>query len=428
MGNPGFSALFKRAMDRYDSIGFIGCSRPPDDCFTFVPRLYYWKFNIYKFLERAGDSTRLNKYLKIFVLILISLALSLLIAEGIARLVFDPIDFLKPRRVPDDVLRYRIEPHSGAHDELGFRNKSVPDTAEVVAIGDSHTYGISAKASESWPSALGMITDKSVYNVSLGGYGPAEYLYLMETEALRLHPDIIVVGFYLGNDIRDSFTAVYNVGRWKDMRKPELVPFMESGQSVDEEDFSYGPGDWLAGHSVLYRLVSSSFIGDNLRQARRMNRGEQIVMLEDEASGIKTGFTPDQRLKGLDLGRPDIREGLALSLEFFDRMNELAKENNIEFIVLIIPTKESVFARYIEGNKSLPASDRIDYLIGNEREADSAVRKYFDEHGIRYVDALSPLSRGAGVEQIYPNNFGGHENKNGYRIIAESLKSYLDGL
>jgi lysophospholipase L1-like esterase len=370
----------------------------------------------------------LNKYLKIFVLFLGSLALSVLIAEGIARLVFDPIDFLKPRRVSDDVLRYRIEPSTGAHDARGFRNKSVPGTAQVVAIGDSHTYGISARASESWPSVLGMITGKSVYNVSLGGYGPAEYLYLMETEALALHPEIIIAGFYLGNDIKDSFTAVYGVERWKDMRKPELVPFMENGESDDEGDFSYGIGDWLAGHSVLYRLVSSSFIGDNLRQARRIKRGERIVMLDDKENGIRTGFTPDQRLKGLDLARPDIKEGLELSLEFFNRMNELARENNIEFIVLIIPTKESVFARYIEGNKALPSSDRIDYLIENERQADSAVRKYFDEHGIRYVDAVGPLSGSAGVEQMYPNNFGGHENGNGYRIMAEAVKRYLDNL
>ena len=47
---------------------------------------------------------------------MISLVLSLLIAEGVSRLVFDPIDFLKPRRVPDDALRYRIEPGTGAHD------------------------------------------------------------------------------------------------------------------------------------------------------------------------------------------------------------------------------------------------------------------------------------------------------------------------
>ncbi len=362
------------------------------------------------------------------MLVLISLAVTILIAEGLSRIVFDPIDFLKPRRVPDDVLRYRIEPATGAHDDLGFRNKSVPDTAEVVAIGDSHTYGISARASESWPGALGSMTDMTVYNLSLGGYGPAEYLYLMEKEALAFHPEIIIAGFYLGNDLKDSFTAVYSVDRWKDMRKPELESYRGSGESDDEEGASYGIGDWLAGNSVLYRLVSSSFIGDNLRQSRRIKRGEQIVMLEDEKNGISTGFTPDQRLKGLDLLRPDIREGLRLSLEIFDRMNEIARKNDIEFIVVIIPTKESVFAEYIEENKAFPASDKIDYLIENERRADTAVKKYFDEHGIRYVDALGPLRRGAGAEQIYPNNFGGHTNRNGYRIIAESIKNYLDGL
>jgi len=359
----------------------------------------------------------LNKYLKIFVLVLVSLVFSLLVAEGVSRLVFDPIDFLKPRRLPDDVLRYRIEPGTGAHDSLGFRNKSVPAGAEIVAIGDSHTYGVSARASESWPSALGRMTGKTVYNMSLGGYGPAEYLYLMENEALKLHPKFIVVGFYLGNDLMDSFTAVYSIDNWKDMRN----------EDADGDDFSYGIGDWLAGHSVLYRLVSSSFVGDNLRQARRLKRGEEIVMLEDEKSGINTGFTPAQRLKGLDLGRAEVREGLALSLAFFDRMNELARKNNISFVVVIIPTKESVFARYIGGNKALPASDKIDYLLRNESETDGEIRKYFDAHGIRYVDTLGPLSLNAGKEQIYPNNFGGHENKNGYSVIAGAVKEYLDG-
>lgn len=354
------------------------------------------------------------------------MVISLLIAEGVSRTVFDPIDFLKPRRVPDDVLRFRIEPGTGAHDSRGFRNRSVAGTADIVAIGDSHTYGISARERDSWPSALGRMTGKTVYNMSLGGYGPPEYLYLMEYEALSLHPKIIIAGFYLGNDLKDSFTAVYNVSQWKELRKPGFSRAPESGDDDDEEDFSYGIGDWLSGHSVLYRLVSSSFVGDNLRQMRRMKRGEEIVMLKDEKTGIDTGFTPGQRLRGLDLENVQVREGLRLSLEFFNRMNELARKNNIEFLVVIIPTKESVFAKYIEGNTALPESNKIDYLIENERRVDTAVKTYFGEHGIEYINVLGPLSRSAGTEQIYPNNFGGHENKNGYRIIAESVRDYLD--
>jgi lysophospholipase L1-like esterase len=98
----------------------------------------------------------------------------------------------------------------------------------------------------------------------------------------------------------------------------------------------------------------------------------------------------------------------------------------MKFLVVIIPTKESVYARYIEGNKSLPASEKIDRLIANEREVNAEVKRYFNEHGIAYVDVLDALREKAGSEQLYPANFGGHTNGNGYRIIAETVNSWLE--
>ena len=142
----------------------------------------------------------MNKVFKNLLLLFLSLIIALFVAEGLARLFFDPIDFLKPKTLNDEVLRYRLEPNSGAHDSWGYRNKQVPESSKIVALGDSHTYGISAKASDSWPSALEKITGVETYNLGLGGYGPAEYLYLMEEKALKLSPEMIIVGFYLGND------------------------------------------------------------------------------------------------------------------------------------------------------------------------------------------------------------------------------------
>ena len=79
--------------------------------------------------------------------------------------------------------------------------------------------------------------------------------------------------------------------------------------------------NWLSAHSVLYRIISSSFIGDNLRQQRRVSKGEDIPILDLPEHGINTGFTPDRRLKGLDLSNPEVREGLTLTLNFFNKMN-----------------------------------------------------------------------------------------------------------
>ena len=367
----------------------------------------------------------MKKFIKIVLVVLVSIIVSLAAAEGLSRLFLDPIDFLKPTRVYDPALRYSIEPGTGAHDKWGFRNKSVPVKADIVAVGDSHTYGISATAEDSWPSALAKIRGETVYNMALGGYGPAEYFYLMADKAIRLAPGYVIVGFYLGNDLRDSFNAVYSVGLWERMRAPGF-----SVKEADDDDApgesGAGLGEWLAEHSVFYRLISSSFIGDNLRQMRRLKRGEEIVMFEDSSTGIKTGFTPERRLRGLDLEDPEVKEGLRLSLEFFNRMNMLLEGTDTKFLVVIIPTKESVYAEYIEGDKSLPASEKLDRLIANEREVNAEVKEYFDAHGIAYVDVLGALSQKAGSEQLYPANFGGHTNGNGYRIIAETINGYLE--
>lgn len=139
-----------------------------------------------------------------FLLVIGSLILSLLLAEGISRIFLDPIDYLKPKTVSDQILGRRIEPNTGAHDSWGFRNKKVPKTAEIVAIGDSHTYGISAKASYSWPSILQRLTGRTIYNLSLGGYCPVEYYFFLKSKALTLSPSPVMVGLYLDNVVSNA--------------------------------------------------------------------------------------------------------------------------------------------------------------------------------------------------------------------------------
>lgn len=367
----------------------------------------------------------MNRYIKRFLLLFLSLILALLVAEGLARLFFDPIDFLAPRRIPDQVLRYRLQPHSGAHDSWGFRNKSVPDSAEIVAIGDSHTYGFSATASNSWPLLLQDLTENKVYSLSLGGYGPVEYFYLMKNKAIGLNPRMIIVGLYLGNDLKNAVQSVYEVPEWDDYRDPNFISTNTPITKVDDW-FNYGFRARLAANSVIYRIISSSFIGDKLRQQRRINEGQNIPMLNLPETDITTGFTPDRRLRSLDLSNSEVREGLRLTLTFFDEMNQLAIEEQIDFLVVIIPTKEAVYSKYILESDELGNSFTLNKLIQSEEVVNKLVQTYFRDHDIAYIDMLEPLRNAAATKQIYPNNFSGHSNKNGYRIIAESINSHIE--
>jgi hypothetical protein len=75
----------------------------------------------------------------------------------------------------------------------------------------------------------------------------------------------------------------------------------------------------------------------------------------------------------------------------------------------------------------LIGSRKIGRLIDNERQVNEIAKSYFEEHNISYLDVLEPLRRAVPYEQIYPNNYNGHSNKNGYRIIAETIYQNLNG-
>ena len=135
--------------------------------------------------------------------VLISSVVGLLFAEGILRAAtLHPIHATS-NLVPHKHLGYTMDPALPGADANGFCNASVPDEVSIVAIGDSHTQGFGVDPADSWPVKLSEITTSSVYNMGVGGYGPAQYELLID-EALKMRPQHVVVGLYLGNDFADA--------------------------------------------------------------------------------------------------------------------------------------------------------------------------------------------------------------------------------
>lgn len=380
----------------------------------------------------------IKKILINILLISISVLFSLLIGEGIIRIFCDPVDYLEPEMISDDILRFKIKPNSAGHDAWGYRNKSIPKKADIVTIGDSQTYGISATASNSWPSYLQKVSQKKVYNLSLGGYGPMEYFYLLQTKALLLNPSAVIVGFYYGNDLSDAYSSVYGVDHWKELRKIKSETEKQQEQNQIKEvgivkDMAIGDRqigghvrEWLVQHSVLYRMAAFS-IGDIFRfmEMKYFYPDKDITIYEDKKNNIHTGFNPSRRLNGLNLQNPNVKEGLSISLDIFDKMKQLCLSKNIKFSVVLIPTKETVYGNYVENNTVLKNADAINSLISNERAINTAVKTYFAEHDIKYIDPLDSMKIILNKTPLYPNNIGDHPVKEGYQVIANVVKQTL---
>lgn len=377
-----------------------------------------------------NNSKRKLLMFKLSILI-ISFSLGLIIGEVVLRAVFNPIDYLHPDIMNDPVLGIRIKPWSAGHDSWGYRNRTVPEKVEIVAIGDSQTYGLSATSVNSWPAVLQEITGTSVYNLSLPGYDPVDYYYLMQTEAFRLKPSVIIAGFYFGNDISEAYRNVYSRENWAGLRKPGIVPDkgiqVKSVESVSDEKgkFLGSLRGWLAHHSLLYR-ITTFYAADMIKYSGKKYRGgdNSVTLFEDASAKIRTSFTPSMRLGAMDIDKPEIKEGIRLCLEVFSMMKKECDQKNIRFLVLLIPTKESVFARHIENNHALKNSATINDLLLKERKVNDLVKTEFRRQGISFIEVLAPLSKAVGEKQIYPL-FDGHPNARGYRIIAESAAQFL---
>lgn len=170
--------------------------------------------------DHCGRGLRARVEVKRFAFIIVSVVLGLVICEGALRLSARYSPFLSSQLrppqtrnlLPDRVLKFRMSPYAPGHDRRGYRNEVALQQADVLALGDSWTYGLGAHADGTWPHQLQVPSERSVHSAGVGGYGPCEYLGVLD-ELASLRPATVLAGLYLGNDIGDAYASVYLLRR-----------------------------------------------------------------------------------------------------------------------------------------------------------------------------------------------------------------------
>ena len=88
-----------------------------------------------------------TKVLTVFV----SIVVALLLGEVLVRTFTIYPNTLASNRVPDENIGFRASQKIPEVDSQGFRNpEGVPK--EIVAIGDSQTFGFNVRSAASWPA------------------------------------------------------------------------------------------------------------------------------------------------------------------------------------------------------------------------------------------------------------------------------------
>lgn len=355
--------------------------------------------------------------------LLASVAAALILSELTARLVLDKVDFLEPELQQDPRYGRRVVPGSAGHDAWGFRNKQVPAHADIVAVGDSQTYGISAPATASWPRALARLTGRSVYSAALGGYGPLEYSYVVQDYVDRLSPTVVLVGLYFGNDLADAYRGGARNNPSSSDQDRELAQL----DTPETERFGSNVRRWFAVHSVLYRVVTlnMSRLVDPLRfvEASSSARVEGEVTVPTGA--LKTVFQVTKRHKVMNLHTPAIKTGLRMTLRALDDVFSHCRERKYSCAVVLIPTKESVYHPYVKNSLSPEDEARLATVVRAEARVRGIVAAHLAARRFAFVDALPALRAAASKEPVYPRGNDGHPNAAGYAAIAEAVHRHL---
>lgn len=222
---------------------------------------------------------------KNLIVLFLSIFIGLVLAEIILRIFTPfPVKTLRIIKKIDPILRVKLKHDFKEIDANGFRNPDVLRKVDIVALGDSHTYGNNVKSEFSWPQVLSRKGNKSVYNLGVGGYGPLQYAHLFD-RAVELNPDNIVVGLYLFNDLQDICKILIKLSYWQEWARDnnfDYEPCLEKKKKSDyyyQTDLTLKTLSFLQ-NSALFSAVDHLFLGNQQLIGRQMFRLRELEFPE----------------------------------------------------------------------------------------------------------------------------------------------------
>jgi hypothetical protein len=376
-----------------------------------------------------------------------AILVGLVICEVVARFTYSAADIFPAHPQTDPVLGHRLLPFQSGHDSRGFRNEDAAGDFPVVCIGDSQVYGSGIPRKSAIPQQLGRIIQKRVYNMGLGGYGPVQYYQLLN-QAKELHPQKIIIGFYLANDLLDAHFMADQYDHWKGLLPkagsenqldsislcqipykpldldnlfavPDIITLkLREGNSILWKVHSY-----LRLHSALYSLLYERVVKPPIQ--RFFERGKHLQQPGAfTCRQVDTIFTPGIMVNRLDLRDKKVRQGILVTQRIIELMARQYPKEVLLFV--FIPTKEAVYYNYLKNEKvSIPPEYACSVYY--EKEIAQWLSRAITAAGFQVIDVFPALEEAALQGRLlYHASSDAHLNTAGARIVASCLAKALE--
>lgn len=288
----------------------------------------------------------------------------------------------------------------------GYRQGEIapkrPGEIRMVAIGDSFTFGEGVEAEEAWPRALRAVLERStarpveVINAGVPGRWTDEYYLELKARSLGLEPDVVLLGFFVGNDV-DGEDARAHV--WSRVDAAGL-PLAVTVPGLRVQD----------GHRVKSRTKS--------RWRLPVVRDSHLAQLFfDGGKALLDAWRPPALAEEVAYSPVDTAETKAV-VERVERllvaMAELCRASRVELVVVMIPTREQVHPEAVPPGR-----------VRDWEKPQRHFRAFLTRAGIPFLDLLPSVRKAASEGASLYYRFDAHWTARGHALAAAAVADFL---
>jgi len=308
---------------------------------------------------------------------------------------------------------FHVDVHINSH---GYRGNEFDfqkgEKFRILVIGDSFTFGWGVSDKEAYPqvleSQLKEELDKDCFQVInagfAAGYSPDTYYLYLKEVGLKLRPDLILVGFSIGNDLDHNES---DENRWVKVDEDGLPLKIENRYVIWEDGVRYGAGKYK---SILYKipiLRNSHLFHGVLSRLKKLKRWRNPGPTKKFNKWI-------YRKNYLERTNEIVRKTNKLLLA----MSGLAKDNRIPIVIVMIPAIEQIFPdRY--------PFQSFSYMEDCDLEKPQKILiQFLNREQIFYLDLL-PLFKQERPEPPLYFEIDHHWTRHGHQAASRIIADYL---
>jgi hypothetical protein len=270
----------------------------------------------------------------------------------------------------------------------GFRDREYPPKASslrILGLGDSFTFGFGVEEGETFLALVeGALREGAVevINAGLVGGGPESAARLLEVEGPRLGPDLVVLGFYAGNDLLDALLGSdgFEVREgslfWRPGEQERWESVVEPGRLVRTARPPRALDHWkafLRKRSHLYRLTSRLYATG---RGRVEDAGCASVSLFQEEAFCLRRYPAE------------LEDGWRAAAAAFERIKAWCGRNGSTLAFVIIPFRGQVEE---DAWRAFLACHRVDADDFDREKPQRLVKGWADGAGVPLLDLLPAL-------------------------------------